>query len=352
MKRIFITLFGFFLACSAFSQNRNVSVIFENQMFNYTITRYSPAWEIQSEREKPVLSDNSKLFKKVEDTSVDNLKNLLYAKGFVPNELNGSNGNSMENYLASKRLVMHYRIQYKQHVIFIAHLNNSSNRSVIPFKVESGKWLLDPGFADSDLFGLLSQPYFDVYTGVFNGQAYSYLAFEEIEKDGSIYDYSGFGNNGKSSVGAIVNGRIGGSFRLNPGTKLYIDLTGESDFKGDRFSLDGHFNISDSYSNTNKKRIIFTIEKQSVIIGETYVENGFLHLHIVGAQEISVPIPKPELWFYLAIKQAGKKLSLEIDGKELDAKTITRNDILAGSRIVFGGDQSIKGSLDEFRIAK
>ncbi|MCF8461389.1 MAG: hypothetical protein K9G46_11750 [Flavobacteriales bacterium] len=352
MKRYLVILFLILYGLSAFGQSRKVSVIFENRMFNYTVTRYSPAWEIQSESQKPVLSENSKLFKKVEDNNVDNLKSLLYSKGFVPKELNGGNGNSMEKYLASKRLVIHYRIQYREHVIFIAHINNSSTRSVIPFKVESGKWLLDPSFADSELFGLLAQPYFDVYTGVFNGQAYSYLAFEEIEKNGGIYDYSGHAINGKSVGGTIVNGRIGGAFKLGQGAKLQIDLVGKNNLNGDRFSLDGHLNIADSYSNTDKKRVIFTVEKQSVIIGEVYVENGFFNVHLIGADEIRVPVPKSEIWFHFAVKQAGKKLSLEIDGEELDAKTITRNDIIEGSRIVFGGEQSIKGSLDEFRIAK
>ena len=90
--RIVFPAIIFFLAVgqSCFSQRRNVSMMDGNQMFSYTITRYSPAWEIQSgvsEENEPVLSENSKLFRKLEDSNVNNLKNLLYAKGFVPNEV-------------------------------------------------------------------------------------------------------------------------------------------------------------------------------------------------------------------------------------------------------------------------
>ncbi|MCF8277587.1 MAG: LamG domain-containing protein [Flavobacteriales bacterium] len=340
---------------TAVAQQRSVSVIHDNQMFNYTITRYSPPWEIQSGEQKDsngMLSENAKLFKRVDDAKVDNLKGLLYSKGFVPSEIKSVNGRSMEDYLARKKLVMHYRIQYKEHTIFIAHLNSSATRSVIPFRVESGKWLLDPDFVESDFFHLIAQPYFDVFTGVFNGQPFSYLAFEEVDANGIIYDYSGRGRNGKTSKTSIVDGRIGGALKLTDDSRLNVSFIDESSLKGDRFSISGHLNVMDVVSNADRQRVVFKVQNDLGIAIEVYLENGNINVRTVGAKSLSVPCPKKDLWFHFAIKQAGKKLSLEIDGEELTATTINASDLMYGSVLSFGGENSFKGYLDELLIAK
>ncbi|MDP6909043.1 MAG: hypothetical protein QF371_06030, partial [Flavobacteriales bacterium] len=244
-----VLIFLLTLGQSSIAQRRNVSMIDGNQMFSYTITRYSPAWEIQSgkpEKSEPHLSDNSKLFQKLEDSNVHNLKNLLYAKGFVPNEVVEMNGRSMEKYLARNRLVMHYRIRYRDHTIFLAHLNNSRSRSVVPFLIQSNRWILDAGFAESDFFNLISKPYFNAYTGSFDGLPICDLAFEEIESKRMIYDYSGRSNAAIVKDLKIVDGRIGGAAKLGQESELTIDLRNETDLADARFSIDFHLNIENS----------------------------------------------------------------------------------------------------------
>ena len=294
----------------SFAQRRNVSLLDENRMFSYTITRYSPAWEIQSGKqvgeETPVLSDQSKLFRKLDDVNVNGLKDLPYAKGFVPREVEHMSNRSMESYLAHNRLVMHYRIRYGSHTIFIAHLNNSKSRSVIPFLISDNRWILDTDFAETDFFNLIAKPHFNAYTGSFNGMAICDLAFEEMGKDKSVYDYSGRGHSAIVKEGDIVNGRIGGAVRLNPETDLTIDLRNERELLGKRFNIDFHVNVHDNIFNKERKRVIFSIRKEQQAV-ELFLENGFLHLSTVGARTMSVPY-RDETWFHVTIEQSGKKL--------------------------------------------
>ncbi len=349
-----VLIFLLTLGQSSIAQRRNVSMIDGNQMFSYTITRYSPAWEIQSgkpEKSEPHLSDNSKLFQKLEDSNVHNLKNLLYAKGFVPNEVVEMNGRSMEKYLARNRLVMHYRIRYRDHTIFLAHLNNSRSRSVVPFLIQSNRWILDAGFAESDFFNLISKPYFNAYTGSFDGLPICDLAFEEIESKRMIYDYSGRSNAAIVKDLKIVDGRIGGAAKLGQESELTIDLRNETDLADARFSIDFHLNIENSLFNKERKREVLSAMTEKNKTLEIFLDNGNLQILVMDAEMLTVPC-ETDKWFHIKIMQKGKGLSVKIDGEEIITGTINSTSVLDNTILRMGGRYSFRGLLDEFRISK
>ncbi|MBL4586590.1 MAG: hypothetical protein JKX84_05995 [Flavobacteriales bacterium] len=326
----------------------------DNQMFSYTITRYSPAWEIQTGKKAesaPQLSDHSKLFRKLDDVNVRNLKDLLYAKGFVPSEVEGMSSRSMENYLAENRLVMHYRIRYDGHSIFLAHLNNSRSKSVIPFLIENNKWILDAEFAETAFFKLIAKPHFNAYTGNFDGMPICDLAFEEVERGNRMYDYSGRNNSAVVSNVSIVDGRIGGAIKLGQETEVTIDLRNEKDLAGSKFSINFHVNVKNNIFNGERKRMLLSAKKADKNAIELFLENGFLHLKVQGAKTMSVPYNQ-DVWFHVSVAQTGKKLSLNIDGEEVAANTINSKDVLLGTVLQLGGRYSYRGMMDELRISK
>lgn len=353
MNRILFFILALF-ANQATAQLRNVSVIHDNLMFNYTITRYSPAWEIQSgeaDKSAPLASEHSKLIRKVDDANLQNLKSLLYTKGFVPGGVDKMDGKSMEAYLAKNKLVMHYRIRFRDHTIFLAHLNNSPTRSVIPFFIDGGRWILDPGFAETDLFKLLSMPYYNAFTGTFEGQPICDLSFEEIGNNGTVYDYSGKGNDAEVQRVSISNGRIGGAVKVGPESKLSIDLRNEKELSGNHFTVDFHLNVQNVSISKNDELGILAFNSESGRNLHVAYKNGELIIRALGSPVLHTPLTL-DSWAHISIVQNNKKLALLVDGVEVDSQTCEASNVLFGTLVSVGGIGSFKGLLDELRICK
>ncbi len=236
-----IILFSVLSLCTVFGQKRPVTVIENNVMFNYTITRYVPVWEIQSGKneQEGLLSQHKQFFKEATNTGLQSLKNLLYSKALVPDDVKRMDAKAMESYLASNRLVIHYRIQYKEHSIFLAHLNNSPVRSVIPFRIEGSKWILDPEFANTEFYALLSNREFDPYMGLKEGVVVCSFGFEEVVGMNRFHDYSGNRNHLAIKSATIVDGRFGGALKLNGAEVGTASLNNNMPSK-DRFKVDFH----------------------------------------------------------------------------------------------------------------
>lgn len=348
----FIVLF--ILGNEAVSQTRSVSVISENLMHSYTVTRYSPAWEVQSgqkESTNKVLAEHARFFRKIENNQVARVKHMIYANGFMPNEVSGLDAPGMESYLAKNRLVMHYRIQYKNHSIFLAHLNNSVTRSVIPFRIDGNNWLLDPMFTESEFFQLIAQPSYDPFTGLFEGAAICDFGFEEVDNNGLIYDYSGKEHHAMAHRATIVNGRIGGALKLGQDSEVIIDLTEEQNLKGNRFSVGMHLNIAKLIFNKDRRRIVFSAKKKNRTSLELFLDEGDLYLKCENSEVIMVPY-NPDSWFHLTVDQSDKKISVYTDGELVSSVQSGSSDVLDGTIVQFGGRYSFKGTIDEFRISR
>jgi len=354
MNRLLFFILTNVFALQATAQLRNVSVIHDNVMFNYTITRYSPAWEIQSGESMnnaPLANEHSKLIRKVDDANVQNLKSLLYTKGFVPGGVEKMDGKTMEEYLAKNKLVMHYRIRFRDHTIFLAHLNNSATRSVIPFLIDGGRWILDPSFAETDFFKLISKPYFNAFTGTFDGQPIADMGFEEISKSGTVYDYSGKGNDASVQKSTIVDGRIGGALKVSPESVFSIDLRNEKDLTGSHFLVDFHVNVQNLTSTKGEGLRMLSFKTETGQNLDVSYADGQLIVKVLGAPELSSKLSLAT-WAHISITQKNKKISLLIDGNEVDSQTSQASNVLVGTVLAIGGNGSFKGLIDELRISK
>lgn len=352
MSRILI-LFLTVLPVLVCSQTRNVSLLHENQMYSFSITRYAPAWEIQSEtdeeKEGELAESNVPLFKRVDDEHVEQLATLLYRKGFAPDEMAGFDGKRMVDYLSKNRLVMHYRVRSGDHTVFLAHLNNSPTRSVIPFRIDRHGWHLDPGFAESDLFQLLEKPYFNVYTGAFDGLPYCQFAFEEVLPDGTVYDYSGRNNHARVSGMSVVNGRIGGGIRLNPNTDISIDLRHETELSGKRFAIDFHLMVDNSLFNKERKRVVFSVENELGTTLECSLQDGVMTIRGMGGISMELEYAADQ-WEHYQVAMSDGALSVSRDGKVVNTTGTQAVNLLSGAMIALGGRYSFKGMLDEFCV--
>jgi hypothetical protein len=341
--------------CTVSGQKRSVTVIENNVMFNYTITRYVPVWEIQSGKneQEGLLSQHKQFFKEATNTGLQSLKNLLYSKALVPDDVKRMDAKAMESYLASNRLVIHYRIQYKEHSIFLAHLNNSPVRSVIPFRIEGSKWILDPEFANTEFYALLSNLEFDPYMGLKEGVVVCSFGFEEVVDMERFYDYSGNRNNLAIKSATIIDGRFGGALKLNGAEVGTASLKNNMPSK-DRFKVDFHFQIPKMVYNTEKIRGVVSLVGSNESALKVEVVGTKLRLSypaIAGVQRLEWNYT-PESWAHITVEINSKGVSVRVDDTVVSSSSVLSTLSLEGGKVQIGAANGVKANMDEFRIIK
>lgn len=354
MFRFFVVTLAVALSVNSYGQKRPVSVIHNNSLFNYAITRYVPAWEIQKgqNRSDGLLSNHPQFFKQVTANGLESFKGLIYSKALVPDNVKSMSAADMEAHLASNKLVIHYRIQFKNHSIFIAHINDSPVRSVIPFLIDGGRWILDPSFADTDFYQLISSKDFDPYMGL-PGEVIASYAFEDVSKTAHYFDYSGRGNNGALRTAHIVDGRFGGALRLNGNVAGSVSINNTGGLQKN-FAMDFHLQVAKMVYNTERKREVLTLKG---------VDGQTLRLEVVGSMlRFSYPTStgvrklewasSPDVWTRISVRFKEGSVVVEVDGVEVGSTTVPSLFVLENSVLQFGSENGVKASMDEFRITR
>ena len=335
-------------------QLRPVSVVYDHVMFNYSITRYVPVWEIKSEKnaKKGLLSQHSNFFREVSPNGLEAFKGLIFGKAFVPSEVEDMDAATLESHLESYSFTIHYRVQYRNHSIFLAHLNNSDVRSVIPFRIEGSRWILDPDFAESELYALLSDRNFDPYMGVM-GQPVVLFGFEEQPDRYQFFDYSGRGNHGKVRSASIVDGRFGGALKLagNVAGAATLDNIG---IGSSAFQVDFHVNVP---------KMVYNTEKVRGLLSMTATNGKMVTLELVG-NDVRLKYPcatgiaevkwryTPDIWSRVSITFNPKGVVVNMDADQAASSTTPSQFDLKGARLVIGAENGVKATMDEFRITR
>lgn len=329
-------------------------MIHEATMFNYTVVRYVPVWEVKSsdDSRSGLLSQHTQFFKQADSKGLQALKDMLYTRGLVPEEVARLDGSDLEARLSEDRFTIYYRVEFGNHSIFLCHLNNSPVRSVVPFRIEQGRWILDPDFADTEFYELLSSPDYDPYMGLKGGRVICSYGFEEVSGLSSvIQDYSGMGNHAPRTSVSIVDGRFGGAMKLNgsPATSVTPDWGTES---VRNFTIDFHLQVARMLYNTEKHRTILSLgQGQREFKLET--ANGLLRLTYPtssGFQRLEWPY-SPDVWSLLSIEFHKNQVSVKENGVEVASSRLSPLLVLKDSPLRLGAPQGVKANLDELRIS-
>lgn len=346
---------GSVLFCgAALGQLRPVSVVHDHVMYNYSITRYVPVWEIKSEKDakKGLLSQHANFFREVSPSGLDSFKGLIFGKAFIPSEVEEMDASTLESHLESHSFTIHYRVQYRNHSIFLAHLNNSEVRSVIPFRIEGSRWILDPDFAETDFFSLLTNRSYDPYMGVL-GQPVLLFGFEEQPDRTQFFDYSGKGNHGKARSATIVDGRFGGAIKL-AGNVAGTATLRNIGIGSSAFQVDFHVNIP---------KMVFNTEKVRGLLSMTSPDGRVLTLELVGNDmRLQYPTSKgveevkwhytSDIWSRVSITFNPKGVVVSSDADRVASSSIPALFDLKDTQLVIGAEQGAKATMDEFRISR
>lgn len=335
------------------AQKQNPSFIYKNSILSYTITRYSPAWEIQPATEENTdIDSGSKLFRQIRADETEALSSMMYKN--VPKALRSLNSIDLIDHWKRNRVRMYYRIRYKGYNVFIARLNDHSSRSILPFKDQEGKWILDTDFMKDPLFSCLQDVNFDPFSGSFLGNTLANITFEQ-EDNGHFSDYSGNDNHVVNNGADVTIGRIGKCVKVKTSNELSVPAGG-IDISHD-FHIDAHFNVAKNSvgseplivlsANTNDGSSKVEIQVQNKSNGDSeflvkYFDNGVL-------KQISSIIPTGR-WFHYNLSSRNKILSVTVDGNEVVSASVKRPDKSVVSTFEFGGAGSAEYLLDELHI--
>jgi len=354
MQRIFVLfLFSLLVFAEASAQRRPVSVVHGGSMFNYTITRYVPVWEVapKEEGKEGFLSQHQKFFKESNPKGIEALKDMLYTRGMVPADVAKLSGTALESRLSKDRFTIYYRVQYGDHSIFLCHLNNSPVRSVIPFRVEGSQWILDPGFAETDFYGLLSSSNFDPYMGLMGGEPICAFGFEEVSGlINFLQDYSGKGNNASRKFVSIVDGRFGGALKLSGAEATAVTLNRAPEVKSG-FVIDFHLQVLKMVYNTEKSRTVMTLGNDNTAI-RVETANGLLRVAYPvssGTQHLEWPYA-PDVWSLISIEVLKDNVTVRENGVEVASSRIAPDQRFKGNVLRLGAPNGVKANIDELRI--
>lgn len=357
MRGVFACLFllgSVLLPSASFGQLRPVSVVHDHLMFNYTIIRYVPVWEIRSEKEakKGLLSQHANFFREVSPQGLDAFKGLIYGNAFVPSEVKEMDAATLETHLESHSFTIHYRVQFRNHSIFLAHLNGSDVRSVIPFRIEGSRWILDPDFAESELYALLSNRNFDPYMGVM-GQPVVLFGFEEQPDRGQFFDYSGKGNHAAVRSASIVDGRFGGALKLagNVAGTATLDNIGVG---SSAFQVDFHLNVPKMVYNTEKVRGIVSMtakDGHSMTLELSGSDMRLRYPSSNGMEEVRW-LYTPDIWNRVSVTFNPKGVVVNMDSERVASSSTAAQFDLKDAQLKVGAEQGAKATMDEFRITR
>lgn len=353
-RTVIFLLLSFFFHGHATAQRRPVSVVHGGSMFNYTITRYVPVWEVTPKEGKKegFLSQHQKFFKESNPKGIEALKSMLYTRGMVPADVAKLDGEALESRLSKDKFTIYYRVEYGNHSIFLCHLNNSPVRSVIPFRIEGSKWILDPDFADTEFYELLSSSNFDPYMGLAGSELICAYGFEEVSGLTSIlHDYSGKGNHAPRKSVSIVDGRFGGALKIYGSEATSVKLNRAVSATGG-FVVDFHLQVMKMVYNTEKKRTVMTLgNDDSAIRVET--ANGLLRVSYPvgsGTQYLEWPY-SPEVWSLISIEVLKDGVTVRENGAVVASSRISPDSRFKADVVRLGAPNGVKANMDELRIA-
>ncbi|MCF8258755.1 MAG: hypothetical protein K9J06_14460 [Flavobacteriales bacterium] len=353
-RTVILLLLSFLVLGGASAQRRPVSVVHDASIFNYTITRYVPVWEVTpKEGEKEgFLSQHQKFFKESDPKGIAALKSMLFSRGMVPADVAKLDGEALESRLSKDRFTIYYRVEYGDHSIFLCHLNNSPVRSVIPFRIEGSKWILDPDFADTEFYGLLSSSSFDPYMGLVGGESVCAFGFEEVSGLTSILqDYSGKGNHAPRKSVSIVDGRFGGALKIYGTVATSVRLK-QTMCASDGIVVDFHLQVLKMVYNTEKKRTVMTLGNDDAAIRVETV-NGLLRLSYPvgsGTQFLEWPYT-PEVWSLISIEILKDGVTVRENDVEVASSRIAPDPRFKANVLRLGAPNGVKANMDELRIA-
>jgi len=322
-------------------------------MFNYTITRYVPVWDVASKEEgkEGFLSQYQKFFKESSPKGIEALKDMLYTRGMVPADVAKLNGPALESRLSKDRFTIYYRVQYGDHSIFLCHLNNSPVRSVIPFRVVGNQWILDPGFAETEFYELLSNPNFDPYMGLAGGEPICAFGFEEVSGlKNFLQDYAGKGNNAPRKSVSIVDGRFGGALKLFGAEATSVTLNTAAEVRIG-FVIDFHLQVLKMVYNTERSRTVMTLGSDDAVI-RVETSNGLLRVAYPvasGTQHLEWPYA-PDVWSLISIEVLKDRVTVRENGVEVASSRIAPDQRFKGNVLRLGAPNGVKANMDEFRI--
>lgn len=346
-------LFMLFSSEEAVAQRRPVTVLHEGSFYNYNITRYVPVWEVASKEQgkEGFLSQHQKFFKESSPKGVESLKEMLYSRGMVPDDVVGLNGSDLENRISKDKFTIYYRVQYREHSIFLCHLNNSPVRSVIPFRIEGRQWILDSDFAETDFYELLSNSNFDPYMGLVGGELICAFGFEEVSGITDIVqDYSGKGNNASRKSVHIVDGRFGGALKISGDEATVVSLNRAAETRSG-FVIDFHLQLMKMVYNTEKNRTILTLEGDNEAI-RVETSNGLFRVAypvVSGEQYLEWPTT-PDVWSLISIEVLKDRVIVRENGIEVASSRIGPNLRFRGKVLRIGAPNGVKANMDELRI--
>ena len=337
-----------------FAQKQNPSFIHENRIISYSITRYTPTWEIQPETHKD--SDvvaSSKLFRQVRESQTSALRAMMYDKTSLPSTVSGLEGNALLDHWKRNRIRMYYRIKYKEYNVFLARLNDHNSRSIMPFKDENGKWELDTEFMSEPLFACLQEVSFDPFTGKFMGASKANLSFDGIE-DGYFIDYSSNDTKVSAKNVVLITGRIGKCAKIDPRSSFTVPF--ELTDRAKEFHIDCHLSIDESMNSENQT-LFTSINKngKGIRVSRSFDENGIaeilLDLDMRNGKTSSITIDsQANTWFHLNISHRNDHLVVQVDGQEVSSIPTSRSGGVIVGNFTAGGEGSARFKVDELNI--
>jgi|GEM_PF-3736289 len=330
----------------AVAQTRSHSFILNGNLYSYSIQRYTPVWMVQPGQQqdaRPVAND-TRFFRDIRENQVEPLKGLLFnpsgAKGLA------KNASGMNDYLAQNSIVMYYLVRAGNSNVYLAHLNGSPNRSIIPFKEESGKWLLDVDFAETQLFNLLKDPSFDPFYGKYSGIRHLAIGFEGIE-NGMLVDHSGRGQRSRLNNVAFTTGVVGRAMRLNNASSAAIEVKPMNGLSSENLYLNAQLNLDWKKAGTVLKG---TSDKGSVVMEvSTSSTKGKIYVTVAGAESVSVDVPVGQ-WFSLDFNVHGGELTVKVSDASVSRTKVSKTSVASVMNVQLGGNVSASGLIDELNI--
>lgn len=347
--KVILLLLIFVSVQSVMAQRRPVSVIHDNAIYNYAITRYVPVWDVTSKGKAGdgLLTQHRQFFQVASSSSLQAFKDLIYSKGMVPSDVSQLDGKALESRLSKDRFTIHYRIQHGNYSIFVGHLNDSPVRSVIPFIIEGSKWTIATEFVNTGFYELLISSDFDPYMGLKDGKVVCSYGFEEVNGlINYIQDYSGNGNHATRNGVTIVDGRFGGALKVSgsEATSVVVNRSGEL---VNGFSIDFHLQVARMVYNTERRRTVIHVDGYRL---ET--SDGLLRLSypLASGTQVLEWAYTPDVWVHLSLDVNRQGVTVRENGKEVASSRMAPLPMRKEAKLSIGAQSGFKGIMDELRL--
>ena len=336
------------------AQKQNPSFIHQNRIISYSITRYTPAWEIQPETHKDSeLVAGSKLFRQVRASQTSALRAMMYDKTALPSAVSDLDDSALLDHWKRNRIRMYFRIKYKGYNVFLARLNDHNSRSIMPFKDVNGKWELDTEFMNEPLFVCLQDVNFDPFTGKFIGESKANLSFDGIE-NGYFIDYSSNDTKVSAKNVVLVSGRIGKCAKVDSRSSFRVPF-GLKDRAKD-FHIDCHLSIDESL-NSDNQTLFRSVDNngKGIRLSRSLDEKGVaqvtLDLDMKNGSKSSITLDsKTNTWFHLNISHRSDHLVVQVDGHEVGSVLTSKSGGIIVGDLTVGGEGSARFRMDELNI--